>query len=395
MNAGSVALRTGPGWRERWRALRDRWLTDPQVLERLSRFALTRPVARRRAAELFDLVAGFVYSQVLLAAVQLDLFTRLARSTLTPAQLAAESDLPPAAAERLLAALAALRLAELRDGSAHDARAADRHAAFHRAYGLGPLGAAMVANPGIAALVRHHGALYGDLADPLAVLRRQGPGALSRYWSYATASTPDTLAAAEVLPYSALMSASQPMVASQVLDAYPMHHHRLLLDVGGGEGVFVGAALRRAPQLRALLFDLPPVAASAQAALARAGLSDRVRTVGGSFHTDTLPGGADIATLVRVLYDHDDTPALGILQAVRRALPVGATLLVAEPMAGTPGAEAMGAAYFGLYLAAMGSGRSRSAAELAALMREAGFVQVQQRRTALPLQAGLLVARAG
>jgi demethylspheroidene O-methyltransferase len=390
----SAALAPAPGWRERWRSLRDRWLTDPQVLTRLSRFALTRPVARRRAAELFDLVAGFVYSQVLLAAVQLDLFARLARSSLTPAQLAAESDLPPAAAERLLAALAALRLAEVRDGTADERAAADRHAAFHRRYGLGPLGAAMVANPGIAALVRHHGALYGDLADPLAVLRREGPGALSRYWSYATASEPGALADAEVLPYSALMSASQPMVASQVLDAYDMQRHRLLLDVGGGEGVFVAAALRRAPQLRAMLFDLPPVAASARAALAHRGLADRVRTVGGSFHTDALPDGADVATLVRVLYDHDDVPALAILRAVRRALPVGGTLLVAEPMAGTRGAKAMGAAYFGLYLAAMGSGRSRSAAELTALMREAGFGAVRERATALPLQAGLLVGRA-
>ena len=35
------------------------------------RFPLTRPIARRRARELFDLVAGFVYSQVLLACVRL------------------------------------------------------------------------------------------------------------------------------------------------------------------------------------------------------------------------------------------------------------------------------------------------------------------------------------
>ncbi len=47
------------------------------------------------------------------------------------------------------------------------------------------------------------------------------------------------------------------------------------------------------------------------------------------------------------------------------ALPPGGTLLIAEPMAGTPGAEAMGDAYFGLYLWAMGSGRPRSAAAYA------------------------------
>ncbi|MCE2916993.1 MAG: methyltransferase [Rubrivivax sp.] len=377
---------TGLGWRGRWQALRDRWLTDSRVLAGLSRFALTRPVARQRAAELFDLVAGFVYSQVLLAAVRLDLFARLARSPLSPRTLAAECDLPEAAAERLLAALAALRLAER--------RGADTAEPGDALYGLGALGAAMVANPGLAALVEHHGALYNDLADPLAVLRREGPGALSRYWSYATAAEPGALAGAEVLPYSALMTISQPLVAGQVLDAYPMRRHRLLLDIGGGEGVFVATALERTAGLKAMLFDLPPVAASARLRLARAGLSDRATTFGGSFHSDALPTGADIVSLIRVMYDHDDAPALGILKAARRALPVGGTLLVAEPMAGTAGAEAMGSAYFGMYLAAMGSGRSRTPAELARLMQEAGFEQVRERRTAVPLQAGVLVARA-
>jgi demethylspheroidene O-methyltransferase len=54
----------------------------------------------------------------------------------------------------------------------------------------------------------------------------------------------------------------------------------------------------------------------------------------------------------------------------------------------------MGAAYFGMYLMAMGSGRSRSAGELTALIERAGFDRVRERATALPLQAGLLVARA-
>jgi demethylspheroidene O-methyltransferase len=116
--------------------------------------------------------------------------------------------------------------------------------------------------------------------------------------------------------------------------------------------------------------------------------------VGGDFFADALPQGADIASLVRVIYDHDDTHALAILRAVRAALPAGGTLLLAEPMAGTQGAEPMGAAYFGMYLLAMGSGRSRTAQELSALLRQAGFGRIQTRRTTLPLQTGLIVAKA-
>jgi demethylspheroidene O-methyltransferase len=61
-------------------------------------------------------------------------------------------------------------------------------------------------------------------------------------------------------------------------------------------------------------------------------------------------------------------------------------------MAGTPGAEPMGDAYFGFYLLAMGQGRPRSAAELAAMLQQAGFARVRPLRTDLPLQTGLLLA---
>jgi demethylspheroidene O-methyltransferase len=372
-------------WRDRWLARRDRLLTDPRFREAASRFVATRPIARRQARGLFDLVAGFVYSQWLFACVELGLFERLARAPLTAAELARESDLPLLSAERLLDAATALGLTQERAGEAGQRR-----------FGLGPLGAALVDNEAVTSMVRHHRALYADLADPLALLRRgRGGGEVARYWAYAQADRPGALEGERVDTYSALMASSQPLVAGQVLDAFPLRRHRHLLDLGGGEGVFVATALQRHPQLRATLFDLPAVAARARERLGRLGLADRAQTLGGDFHRDALPTGADVVSLVRVIYDHDDAPALDILRAARRALPEGGTLLLAEPMADTAGAEPMGAAYFGMYLLAMGSGRSRSVAQLTDLLHRAGFERVRVRPTALPLQAGLLVARAG
>ena len=98
-------------------------------------------------------------------------------------------------------------------------------------------------------------------------------------------------------------------------------------------------------------------------------------------------------SLVRVVHDHDDTAVQRLLRAVHAALPPGGTLLLAEPMAGTAQAPAMGDAYFGWYLLAMGSGRPRTAAELSALLRGAGFVDIRQRPTRIPLQTSVLTAR--
>lgn len=370
-------------WQERWRTQRDALLTSARFRESASRFALTQPLARRHARELFDLVSGFVYSQVLLACQQLKLFDRLAVAPLSARQLARESDLPLIAAERLFVSALALRLVQRRPAGADG----------EPRFGLGPLGAAMVDNPAVAAMVEHHPAFYADLADPLALLRSEQGGRMAAYWSYATSARPGALDDESVVTYSALMAASQPLVAGQVLDAYPMGRHRVLMDVGGGEGVFIATALQRTPGLQARLFDLPAVAEVARARLQGLGLDARAQVHGGDFTRDPLPEGADLVSLVRVLYDHNDERAATIVRAVRRAMAPGTTLLVTEPMAEARGAERLGA-YFGMYLQAMGSGRVRSAAELAALLQANGFDAVREIGTAVPLQAGLLVAKA-
>lgn len=366
-------------WRDRWLGWRDRLLASPAFQRRAARFPLTRRVARRRAAEVFDLVAGFVYSQVLVACVRLDLFRLLAAGPLPIETIAERTGLGLDAATRLLDAAVALRLAERRAGG----------------YGLGVRGAPLAGNAAVAAMVEHHALLYADLADPVALLRGGFRTRLAAYWPYAEAIAEGGAPkgdASQVAAYSALMSASQPLVAEEILAAVPFASHRRLLDVGGGEGTFAIAAARRAPNLEVVTFDLPAVAERAKGRFAEAGLAHRATAVGGSFLADALPEGADVVTLVRVLHDHDDARVRTLLAAVRRALPGGGTLVVAEPMAATPGAEAMGDAYFGFYLLAMGRGQPRSAERLTELLHDAGFHRVRRVATALPLQTGLLVA---
>jgi demethylspheroidene O-methyltransferase len=372
--SGTMAAPTA--WPLSWTALRDRLLSSARFQRFAVVFPPTRPIARRRARALFDVVAGFVYSQVLFACVRLHLFDVLAAGPQSVAALSARLDLPQDNALRLLEAAASLRLTQRhRDGR----------------FGLGDLGAAMVGNPGIAAMVEHHAMLYADLRDPVALLRGESRAtALGAYWPYASAESPPTEAGAG--PYTALMAASQALVADEVLDAYRIGRHRCVLDIGGGDGSFLRAVARRAPRLRLKLFDLPPVAAMAQARFAAAGLESHADVTGGSFLTDDLPAGADIATLVRVLHDHDDDSVLAILRAARRALPPDGVLLIAEPMAETSGAEPMGAAYFGFYLLAMGSGRPRTPAALESLLRQAGFEKIRLLPTRRPLLARVMTA---
>lgn len=359
--------------RDRWRDWRNGLITNPGFQRWAARFPLTRPVARRRAQALFDLTAGFVYSQIAYACVTSGLLDRLGKGSQSVSDLALIVDLDTAGTERLVKAAVALKLAE---------------EAGDGLYALGIEGAALLGAPGVAAMIEHHRLLYADLVDPMALLRRGGGGgALSGYWPYAEGVEGGTTG-----PYSGLMSASQSMVAAQVLQAYPVGQHRQLMDVGGGNGTFLRAVAAHAPGLKLALFDLPPVAARASARFAEEGR--QLDATGGSFFTDALPRGADVISLVRILHDHDDDKAMILLRAIRAALEPGRTLLIAEPMAQVSGCERVGDAYFGLYLLAMGSGRPRSVVEIRKMLDAAGFAASREVATPLPMIASLIVARA-
>lgn len=378
---GASAASRGHGDRlsvvDRIYALRDRWLENPHFQRFCSAFPLTRPVANREANALFDLCAGFVYSQILSACVELRLFEILRNGPLPARELALRIGLSEDAAMRLLRAAAALRLVERRSG--------DR-------FGLGMLGAAFNGNPAIGAMIRHHAMLYRDLRDPVALLRGEVKTELSRYWGYADEDRRHDLEAGDVAPYSALMAESQALISDDILSAYPLRRHRCLLDVGGGEGAFAAAAAARCPDMRVRLFDLPAVASRAQARFEREGFGDRAEAFGGSFLSDPLPRGADVISLVRVLHDHDDAAVMQVLRAIRDALPDDGVILIAEPLAGTPGAAPMGDGYFGFYLLAMGQGRPRTAAELSGKLANAGFSRIRQHRTRRPLLTGVVTA---
>jgi demethylspheroidene O-methyltransferase len=365
-------------WLDRLRARRDRLISNPRFQRWSLANPLTRPLARRRARAALDLTAGFVYSQVLFACARLELFDALAGGPLSVPEIALRLSLPEPATRRLLDAAASLDLAERRGGGR---------------YGLGQIGAAFHGNRAALSLVTHQPLLYADLADPVALLRGERRARLADYWPYSDLEQPKALGAEQVAPYSALMAASQPMVAQEALDAYDMRAHKRLMDVGGGEGVFLCAAAERAPDLQLTLVDLPAVAERARTRFEAAGVAARAQIHGRDFLRDDLPTGADVVTLIRIVHDQDDARALALLQNIRRALAPGATLLIVEAMSGVKGAEPLDA-YYGFYTLAMGRGEPRRVEEIETLLRQAGFDGFRLLNNALPTLTSILVAKA-
>ena len=380
---GDASVPAGPAdaplsLRDRALDLRDRIFASAGFRRFAIAFPLTRFVARRRARALFDLVAGFVYSQTLHACVSLDLFELLARGPRRADDLADLCRMPLESMQRLLNAAVALDLLQPRSG--------DR-------FGLGPLGAALRGSPGVAAMVAHHAGFYADLADPVTLLR-EGPQAthMSAYWPYARGAKSDESPEESAQTYSNLMSASQRMVSEEILAHRPFDGRKRLLDVGGGDGTFARAVAQACPDLAVSMCDLPDVAALARRKVAAQGPEARINVLECDFKSQCLPVGADVISLVRVLHDHDDPVVANLLKSAWCALPEGGRIIIAEPMSQARNAEPVGDAYFGFYLFAMGSGRPRRPGEIAAMLSAAGFSDISAPKARMPLIASLITA---
>lgn len=106
-----------------------------------------------------------------------------------------------------------------------------------------------------------------------------------------------------------------------------------------------------------------------------------------------MPDGADVISLVRVLYDHGDDTVRALLAKVHAALPTGGRLLVIEPMSGGARPDPHTDVYFAVYTLAMQTGRTRSAQEIGVLLSEAGFTKISPIATRRPYVAAVIVAQ--
>ena len=325
-------------------------------------------------------MAGFVYTQILLSCVRLNLFNLLKDGPLNIFEIKNICGLNEAPLKKLLDAAVSIHLLEIRS---------------HERYGLGELGAPMVGNAALSAMIEHHTVLYEDLRDPISLLSGDiGIKKLEKFWPYVSADQQDQESVKDkehVKNYSDLMSASLPLVADQVVDAYDFSQHECILDVGGGQGTFLKRVLLNAPHLQRKLFDLPGVANLAQEGFSQTTDHQDIDVYGGDFFKDPLPQGADLITLIRVIFDHDDERVKILLRSIFEALPPGGKLLIAEPMADTPEHPAMGHAYFGFYLLAMGRGRPRTIDEISHLAMDSGFKSVQVLPCSMPINAQVLL----
>jgi 2,7-dihydroxy-5-methyl-1-naphthoate 7-O-methyltransferase len=99
-------------------------------------------------------------------------------------------------------------------------------------------------------------------------------------------------------------------------------------DVGGGTGSALISLLRQHPGVHGILVDLPGTVARAADLIKDSGVADRITVSDQSFF-DSLPAGADVYLLKKVLNDWPDGPTVAILRrCAGAAAPSGRVVVV-------------------------------------------------------------------
>lgn len=180
--------------------------------------------------------------------------------------------------------------------------------------------------------------------------------------------------------YNEWMAKQSELQNAAVLASYDFSNHKLIVDVGGGQGATLAAILETAPLVAGVLYDLPQV-------VARAKLPDTVAPRCAIIAGDLLgsvPNHGDVYVLKRVLMDFNDDLAVLALVNCRHAMAEGGKVLVIEPIV-AEGNEPGVSKFLDLTMLALPGGRVRTEAEHRALFEEAGLVVTRMIPTPSPL----------
>jgi len=338
------------------------------------------PILNRMAAKdgrrIYDLVSGFVYSQVLLAMVELRLFKFLLTGKKTISELSDYAQLDQKKMLLLCNAASAIGLLK-REAKSY--------------YSLTRLGAAIEGVQGLDEMILHHKMFYRDLQDPVRLLQDDFQTELKDFWSYV--GNQKTITDGEAAAYSNLMGTSQHIVAEETLNLVNLKGFTHVIDIGGGNGTFLSQVRKRYPGLDLTLFDLPSVIRTAKENVKNNQRMQDVILFPGNFIEDEFPTGGDVIFFNRVLYDHDDLTVSLLLEKAFSALEPGGSVVISEPMSGFKSPSRSGDAYFGFYTLAMTSGKPRNKWQHFEFLRAARFEAMKSLSSASNFVTSVIVAK--
>src|SRR5687768_9217145 len=167
------------------------------------------------------------------------------------------------------------------------------------------------------------------------------------------------------------------LIAKAVVDGYDFAGVRTVVDIGGNHGRLLSAILNANPTVSGVLFDRPEIIELAEERIRGTELAERAELVAGDFF-ESLPAGADLYILSRILMDYDDDASVRLLQNCHRAMTPNGRVLIVQLLMPEQGDAAarerlFEAAVSDLNMLVLTGGRERTEGEYRTLLGRAGF----------------------
>lgn len=329
---------------------------------------------------LLKLTTGFMSFKTFSAAVEMDVFTRLAGGReVTEEEFAQLLDLQRRPARVLLAALVSLELLEKRGDRYRNAPVAEEYLVEGKPYFFGGF------------VQFYNKALYPGWEHIVGALRANRSMFVDPEKQNTVFDPNDFM----MVFFWEAMHALAGYTAKALGEVYDFTRHRRLLDVGGGSGGFPIELCRTVPGLTATVYELPHVCAIVDKKVSDAGLAGVVDTHPGDFTVDEkLPGGYDVVLLSQVLHCGDERSNRELLDKCFAALEPGGAVLICELLLNAERTGPATAALMGMnMLIAHAGGQNYSEAEYRSWLADAGFVDIEVVRFEAAGANGAVVGR--
>ncbi len=323
---------------------------------------------------------GFWGSKVLLTAVDVGLFTKLADRRLTGTELGQELQFHPRANPDFFDALVAMKFLD-RDGDGSQAKY------FNTPEGSMFLDAASPRYIG-GILVMLNARLFkfwNDLSEALRTGRPQNEikhgqkGMFEELYS----NLP------RLEQFMGAMTGLSRINFEAFAEKFDFSNFRTFCDVGGATGLLSIEVAKRHPHLTCTSFDLPVVEPIAKKHIAAASLASRVGTASGDFFKHALPK-ADIITMGMILHDWNLEKKMHLIRSAYDALPVGGALVAIEALIDDARRENVQGLLMSLnMLIEFGDAFDYSGADFRRWCGEAGFTRFETIHLAGPSSAAI------
>jgi O-methyltransferase domain/Dimerisation domain len=267
---------------------------------------------------IMQLGLGFWASKTLLSAVELGLFTELAKGPATAEAVVERLRLHPRGARDFLDALVALKVLE-RDSGGRYYNAPEAATFLDRSKPSYMGGMLEMANARLYPF-------WGSLTEALRTGRPQNEVKSGDDFFGALYADP-----ARLEGFLSAMSGLSLGAARAIAQKFPWGNYETFIDVGGAQGGLPVQVALAHTHLKGGNFDLPEVGPVFEKYVAAHGLSERLKFYPGNFFKDAMPS-ADVLVMGHILHDWDLEEKRALLKKAYDALPAGGALVVYEAL---------------------------------------------------------------